>query len=143
MVRQGGLGSLVSFLIMMINVEQVLTVCQAPVSPGGAPPGRACTVLLFCTRCELAFCVVPVRHGADRPQNYQVWQRIEDRVRIIYAERGVSFHPAPSLECFCFVWKQWVLCFVVSCFLCTFCRLYPGPSACTVRSWRAVFLVAF
>lgn len=75
--------------------------------------------------------MVPVRHGADKPQNYQVWQRAEDRVRIIDVEQGVSFHPVPGLECFS------VACgsggsrvFVVSCFLCTFCRLYLRPSAC-------------
>lgn len=39
-VRQGGLGSLVSFLITMINVEQVLTVCQVLVRPGWGPHGK-------------------------------------------------------------------------------------------------------
>lgn len=124
---------MVSFLIMMINVEQVLTVCQAPVSPGGSPPPEG-PAPFYCSAPAVsrAFCVVPVRHGADKPQNYQVWQRAEDRVRIICVEQGGSFHPVPGLECFSVACGSSGSCvFVVSWFLCTFCRLYPGPSAGT------------
>lgn len=145
-VRQGGLGSLVSFLIMMINVEQVLTMCQVQTGQAREGPPWEGTAQSYCSAPSVsqAVCVVPVRQGADEPQNYQVWRRTEDTARIIHLEGRVSFHPAPSMCVFLLhVEAVSPVIFVVSCFLCTLCHRHPGAASCTRSFWRTVFSVVF
>lgn len=89
---------MVSFLIMMINVEQVLTACQVLTGQAREGPSQEGTAQSCCSAPSesQASCVVPVRQGADKPQNYRVWRRTEDTAGIIHLRGGVSFHPAPG-----------------------------------------------
>ena len=52
-VRPGGPGSLVSFLITMINIEQVLTVCQVLARPRRGPRGDSESIVCTCWEAGL------------------------------------------------------------------------------------------
>lgn len=88
--------------------------CQVLARPGRGPQGDSqpyCSV----PAVSQALCVV-----ADRPQNDQVWERTEDRVRTVYLEGRVSFRPAPGTVCFSLLHvKQRTVNVVVCCLPCT------------------------